>query len=52
MADKTVIIVTHKAKILDMCDRVVVIDQGRIAGDMSKDKYLAAISGQKGAKNG
>ena len=52
MADKTVIIVTHKAKILDMCDRVIVVDQGRIAGDMSKEKYLLAVSGQKKPQNG
>ncbi|NBT33342.1 MAG: ATP-binding cassette domain-containing protein, partial [Rhodobacteraceae bacterium] len=42
LADKTFVIVTHKAKILDLCDRVVVVDRGRIVGDMPARDYFAA----------
>lgn len=42
LAEKTFVIVTHKAKILDLCDRVVVVDRGRIVGDMPARDYFAA----------
>ena len=38
--DRTLVIVTHKMPVVAMCDRVVVMDQGKIVGDGSKDAYF------------
>ena len=40
LADQTLIIVTHKMPLVAICDRVIVIDQGKIVGDGSKDAYF------------
>ena len=43
---RTVIIVTHRPSLLSVVDRVVVMDQQRIAADGPKDKILAMLAGQ------
>ena len=43
MADKTFLIVTHKMPVVDMCDRVLVMDQGKIVGDGSKEAYFELL---------
>ena len=40
LTDQTLIIVTHKMPVVAMCDRVIVMDQGKIIGDGSKDAYF------------
>jgi ATP-binding cassette subfamily C protein LapB len=47
MRDKTVLIVTHRNTLLDLVDRLIVIDAGRIVADGPKDRVVAALrSGQ------
>lgn len=47
MKGKTVIIVTHRNSLLDLVDRLIVIDAGRIVADGPKDRVVAALrSGQ------
>ena len=36
MADRTLVIVTHRTSLLDLVDRVIVVDQGRIVADGPK----------------
>ncbi len=36
LADRTVVIVTHRTSLLDLVDRVIVVDKGRIAADGPK----------------
>ncbi|MGP9788898.1 type I secretion system permease/ATPase [Roseinatronobacter sp. NSM] len=36
MADRTLVIVTHRTSLLDLVDRVIVIDQGKVAADGPK----------------
>lgn len=44
---KTVVIVTHRNALLDLVDRLIVIDAGRIVADGPKDRVVAALrSGQ------
>lgn len=45
--DKTLVLVTHKAAMLDLVERLVVIDQGRIVMDGPKAKVLAELQGKK-----
>lgn len=40
---RTVVLVTHKSSMLDMVDRIIVMDQGRILSDTSKDDLKAAM---------
>ena len=49
LVDQTLVIVTHKIPLVGMCDRVIVMDQGKIVGDGSKDAYLDLL--KKPAKN-
>jgi len=41
--DKTLILVTHKAPMLDLVERLVVMDEGRIVMDGPKEKVLKAL---------
>ncbi|MGB5868394.1 MAG: ATP-binding cassette domain-containing protein, partial [Arcobacteraceae bacterium] len=43
--EKTVIIITHRFTALDLVDRVIVLNNGRIVADGPKQKVLAALSG-------
>ncbi len=47
--DRTLLLVTHKAPMLDLVERLVVIDEGRILMDGPKDDVLNAL---KGTQNG
>ncbi|MDQ7730980.1 type I secretion system permease/ATPase [Halomonas sp. SpR8] len=43
---KMLIVATHRLSILELVDRVVVVDQGRIVMDDTKDKVIAQLSGK------
>ena len=43
--DKTLILVTHKAPMLDLVERIVVVDEGRIVMDGPKQQVLKALKG-------
>ena len=47
--DKTLILVTHKAPMLDLVERLVVVDDGRIVMDGPKDKVLESLQGKSDA---
>lgn len=47
--DKTVIIATHRLRPLAMCDRLIVVNDGRIAMDGPKDEILAKLNAKKAA---
>lgn len=42
-AGKTVILVSHRTSLLDMVDRIVVMDAGRIVADGPRDQVIAAL---------
>ena len=44
--DKTLILVTHKAPMLELVERLVVVDDGRIIMDGPKEKILQALQGK------
>ncbi len=46
LADRTAIIVTHKTALLNLADRIVVLDSGKVVADGPKEAVLAAL--QKG----
>ncbi len=41
--DKTLLLVTHKASLLSLVDRVIVMDQGHIVADGPREQILAAL---------
>lgn len=43
LADKTLLLVTHKASLLSLVDRIIVMDQARIVADGPRDQVLAAL---------
>ena len=43
---KTTIIITHKPTILEIVDRIIVMDNGKIAMDGPKDEILARLGGK------
>lgn len=43
MQDKTLIIVTHRASLLELVDRLIIVDKGRLVADGPKDKVLEAL---------
>jgi ATP-binding cassette subfamily C protein LapB len=52
LRDTTLMVITHKSTLLDLVDRVIVIDQGRVVADGPKDIVLnpgAASAQGKGA---
>jgi ATP-binding cassette, subfamily C, bacterial LapB len=46
---RTLIMVTHRPAVLDLVNRVIVVDGGKVVMDGSKAQVLAALSGQKPA---
>lgn len=50
MADRTLVIVTHRTSLLELVDRVIVIDQGKVAADGPKSILAKARGGADGAK--
>ncbi len=47
--DKTLILVTHKAPMLDLVERLVVVDDGRIVMDGPKERVLDSLQGRSDA---
>ena len=47
LKDKTLIVITHRFAALELVDRVIVLNNGKIVADGPKDKVLAALQ-QKG----
>ncbi|WP_241294177.1 type I secretion system permease/ATPase [Burkholderia stabilis] len=45
-ASQTLVVVTHRTSLLALVDRIVIVDQGKIAMDGPKAQVLAALSGQ------
>src|SRR5690606_35006535 len=39
-ADKTLMLITHRSTLLDLVDRLIVIDQGSIVADGPKDQVV------------
>jgi ATP-binding cassette subfamily C protein LapB len=50
VGDRTLVVVTHRPALLDVVDRVIVVDQGRILADGPKAQVLAALAGQRPAQ--
>jgi ATP-binding cassette subfamily C protein LapB len=42
-ADKTLLLVTHRTALLDLVDRIIVVDSGRIVADGPKDRVIEAL---------
>ena len=47
--DRTLLLVTHKAPMLELVERLIVMDEGRIVMDGSKDEVLNALKGTQNA---
>jgi ATP-binding cassette, subfamily C, bacterial LapB len=45
--DRTLLLITHRASLLSLVDRIIVLDAGRIVADGPRDQVLAALSGGK-----
>ena len=45
--DKTLLLVTHKAPMLSLVERLLVVDAGKIVMDGPKDEVLTALKGNK-----
>lgn len=43
--DKTVVLITHKSSLLDLVDRLIVVDEGKIVADGDKKEILSKLSG-------
>ena len=48
--DKTLVVVTHKIALVSLCERVIVVEQGKIIWDDTIEKYIQLINQAK-AKN-
>jgi ATP-binding cassette subfamily C protein LapB len=46
-ADKTVVIVTHRTSLIDLADRILVIDGGRVMADGPRETVVAALQSGK-----
>ena len=44
LADKTVILITHRGNLLSLVDRVIIVDSGRIMADGPKEEVLNTIT--------
>jgi len=45
LKDKSIILVTHKPALLELVDRIIVLDYGKIILDGKKDMVLKALGG-------
>jgi hypothetical protein len=45
LGKSTLIVITHKASLLELVDRVIVLDQGKVVADGPRDKVLGAGAG-------
>ena len=48
VADRTMILMTHRAALLELVDRVIVLDQGRITADGPKASVLKGLGASGG----
>ncbi|QOG11633.1 type I secretion system permease/ATPase [Arcobacter sp. FWKO B] len=46
LSDKTMILVTHKTTLLDLADRIIVMDDGQVALDGKKEEVVKKLSGK------
>ncbi len=44
---KTTLLVTHKASMMSLVERLIIVDDGKIVMDGPKEKVLAALNGEK-----
>ena len=49
MTDRTVVVATHRAPILALTTRTLVLQEGRMTIDGPKDKVLSHIAGKMGS---
>lgn len=49
VAQRTLLVVTHRPALLELVDRIVVMEAGRVIVDGPKAKVLAALAGQRAA---
>jgi ATP-binding cassette subfamily C protein LapB len=47
--DKTLVLVTHKPALLNACERIIVVEAGRIAWDGDREQYIKLINERKAA---
>jgi ATP-binding cassette subfamily C protein LapB len=47
LAKRTLIIISHRASLLSLVERLIVVDQGRIIADGPKDQVLSHLNGGK-----
>ena len=40
MSDRTLIVATHRGQLLELVDRVIVLDNGKIVADDKKEKFI------------
>lgn len=50
LAEKTVILVTHKSSLLSLVDRLIVVDNGKVVMDGEKNKVLMQLQGKNGGQ--
>ena len=50
LQDKTLVLVTHRATMLELADSVIVMERGRIVADGPKDAIMAAIKDRQAEK--
>jgi ATP-binding cassette subfamily C protein LapB len=43
--DRTLVLITHRQQLLQMVDRLILIDQGKIVADGPRDKVIEALAG-------
>ena len=46
LGNRTLIVATHRYPVLQLADRIIVVDNGRIVRDGPKDEILGALSGK------
>ena len=44
---RTLVLISHRASLLSLVNRLIVIDQGRVVADGPRDAVLAALAGGK-----
>ena len=46
-ADATILLITHRTSLLDLVDKVIVVDKGKIVGSGSVEAFLKATKSEK-----
>lgn len=49
LADRTLLLITHRVPLLRLVDRIILLDQGRIVADGPRDVVVKKLSGQASA---